>query len=167
MPWFITYLLTIVAANAAIDSFGLVPVGFGLVAPAGVYFAGFAFILRDFVHERFGWRGASLAIVIGAILSWFISPAFAIASASAFLFSESLDMLVYTPLRHKRWRLAIILSNAVGVITDSIIFLWIAFGSIDFLLGQIVGKSWTTLIVVLAISVIGTTRSQQSIATSG
>jgi hypothetical protein len=31
---------------------------------------------------------------------------------------------------------------------DSIIFLWLAFGSLDFLMGQIVGKLW---MVVLAI----------------
>ena len=33
------YIGTIFAANWAIQRFGLVPVGFGLTAPAGVYFA--------------------------------------------------------------------------------------------------------------------------------
>ena len=35
MIWFACYILTIAAANAAIAAFGLIPVGFGLMAPAG------------------------------------------------------------------------------------------------------------------------------------
>jgi len=49
MIYLATYILTIFAANWAITQFGLVPVGFGLLAPAGVYFAGLAFTLRDLV----------------------------------------------------------------------------------------------------------------------
>jgi hypothetical protein len=37
------YVATIVGANWALATFGVVPVGFGLYAPAGVYFAGLAF----------------------------------------------------------------------------------------------------------------------------
>ena len=33
----------------------------------------------------------------------------------------------------------------VGLVVDSIVFLWLAFGSLDFLLGQIVGKAWMVL----------------------
>jgi hypothetical protein len=29
---------------------------------------------------------------------------------------------------------------------DSIVFLWLAFGSLDFLLGQIIGKGWMVLL---------------------
>lgn len=48
------YVCTIVAANAAIQRFGMVPVGFGLLAPAGVYFAGLAFTLRDLTQDTPG-----------------------------------------------------------------------------------------------------------------
>jgi hypothetical protein len=40
---FLVYVGTIVAANVAITYIGLVPVGFGLLAPAGVYAAGVSF----------------------------------------------------------------------------------------------------------------------------
>ena len=46
------YIATIFAANWAIVTLGPVPVGFGLVAPAGVYFAGLAFTLRDLSRHR-------------------------------------------------------------------------------------------------------------------
>ena len=68
-----------------------------------------------------------------------------VASATAFLVSELLDFAVYTPLRERNWPLAVAASNAVGLVCDSVLFLWLAFGNFDFLRGQIVGKTWVTL----------------------
>lgn len=57
-------VLTVWAANLALERWGFVPVGFGYLAPAGVYFAGLAFVLRDLTHEAAGrW------VVLAAILS--------------------------------------------------------------------------------------------------
>ena len=39
-------------------------------------------------------------------------------------------------------------SGVVGLIVDSIIFLWLAFGSLDFLMGQVVGKGWMVLLSI-------------------
>jgi uncharacterized PurR-regulated membrane protein YhhQ (DUF165 family) len=142
------YILTIVAANVAIALFGLVPVGFGLMAPAGVYFAGLAFTLRDGVQETLGRRWAVAAILVGAALSALLSPALALASGAAFLLSELADFAVYTPLRARSWALAIAASNTVGLLIDSALFLWLAFGSLEFLAGQVVAKSY-----VMALSV--------------
>jgi hypothetical protein len=36
-------------------------------------------------------------------------------------------------------------SGTVGLVIDSVVFLWLAFGSLEFLLGQIVGKAWMVL----------------------
>lgn len=144
----IGYIGTIVAANWAIQTFGLVPVGFGLMAPAGVYFAGLAFTLRDLTQETLGRRWTLVAIGLGAGLSWLISPAFAIASGLAFLVSELADFAVYTPLRERHWITAVALSNTVGLAIDSALFLALAFGSLDFLAGQVVGKAWMTALAV-------------------
>src|SRR5215218_3036394 len=99
MIWVVLYVATIFAANWAISTFGVVPVGFGLVAPAGVYFAGLAFTLRDLTQESLGRPWTVGAILVGAAISALISPQFAIASGLAFLVSETADYLVYTPLR--------------------------------------------------------------------
>ena len=71
-----------------------------------------------------------------------------VASAAAFLLSEFADFMVYTPLARRKLVLAVLASSAVGLVVDSIVFLWLAFGSIEFLFGQIVGKLW---MVVLAL----------------
>lgn len=73
--WFLAYIGTILGANWALATFGLVPVGFGLMAPAGVFFAGLAFTCRDLLHEAGGRRWVAAAILIGAGLSALVSPA--------------------------------------------------------------------------------------------
>lgn len=144
----IGYILVIILANWAIQAFGLVPVGFGLLAPAGVYFAGLAFTLRDLVQEQLGRRWAITAILAGAAISAALSPQLAVASGIAFLVSELADFAVYSPLRQRNWLLAVSLSNTVGLLADSALFLLLAFGSLEFLSGQIVGKGWMTLLAV-------------------
>jgi uncharacterized PurR-regulated membrane protein YhhQ (DUF165 family) len=148
MLWFLAYLLTIVAANWAIVTFGVVPVGWGLMAPAGVYFAGLAFTFRDLTQDALGRRATIGAILLGGAISAFVSPQFAMASGLAFLVSESLDMAVYTPLRERHWLWAVTASNVVGFIADSALFLLLAFGSLDFLPGQLVGKLSMTVLAV-------------------
>ena len=71
-----------------------------------------------------------------------------IASGVAFLISEFADLAVYTPLQKRRLVVAVVASSIVGLIVDSIIFLQLAFGSLDHLAGQIVGKGWMVLLAI-------------------
>lgn len=148
------YIGTIFAANWAIQHYGAVPVGFGLMAPAGVYFVGLAFTFRDLVQDLLGRLVVVGAIAVGAAASALVSPRFAFASAVAFLLSELADFAVYTPMRERNWLGAVVLSNVVGLVFDSVLFLWLAFHSFDFLPGQIVGKAWMTLLAVALLSVL-------------
>jgi uncharacterized PurR-regulated membrane protein YhhQ (DUF165 family) len=92
------------------------------------------------------------AILIGAGFSGLIAPiALVTASAAAFLLSEFADLAVYTPLARRRFLTAVVASGVVGLIVDSIVFLWLAFGSLQYLSGQVVGKA---LMVVLSIPFI-------------
>ena len=153
------YIATIFLANWAIVTFGLVPVGFGLMAPAGVYFAGLAFTLRDLTQDSLGKRWTIGAIFIGAALSSFVSPQFALASGVAFLVSELADLAVYTPLKERSWLGAVALSNTVGLVLDSALFLFLAFGSLEFLAGQILAKAYMT---ILAVAVLWAWRRRQA-----
>jgi uncharacterized PurR-regulated membrane protein YhhQ (DUF165 family) len=149
------FIATIPAANWLIGNVGtvcipggpcLLPVGFGLTAPSGVLMVGTALVLRDVVHERFGATIAVGAVLAGALISaFFAPPALALASAIAFLLSELADMAVYAPLRHKRLYTAVLLSGFAGSVIDSAVFLLLAFGSLDFVAGQVLGKLWMTL----------------------
>jgi uncharacterized PurR-regulated membrane protein YhhQ (DUF165 family) len=66
----------------------------------------------------------------------------------AFLVSELADFAVYTPLHERTWVGAVVLSNTVGLLIDSWLFLTIAFGSLAFFWGQVVGKAWMTALAV-------------------
>lgn len=154
------YAATVPAANWMIESIGqcvpdgpcLIPVGFGLMAPSGVLLIGAALVLRDAVHRLLGWKWAIAAIIVGAGLSFQFSPAaIVIASVAAFVLSEIADFAIYAPLHRNRLALAVMLSGIVGAAVDSAVFLWLAFGSLDFIAGQIVGKLWMTALATTVI----------------
>lgn len=148
----ILYLLTVPAANLLITKFGVIPIGFGLMAPAGVFTIGLAMVLRDAVQARYGLRTSMATIVAGTALSAFLAPpALVLASAAAFLLSETADTLVYTPLRKRGLMVAVLASGIVGAVIDSALFLYLAFGDLTFLLGQVVGKLEMTFIAMVVL----------------
>jgi uncharacterized PurR-regulated membrane protein YhhQ (DUF165 family) len=132
----------------------VVAVGFGLYAPPAVFAVGIAFTLRDTIHRTLGRYWVFAGIVAGAGLSFLISPTFALASGAAFLVSETADLAVYTPLERKSWLGAVVLSNTVGLFIDSWLFLTIAFGSLTFFWGQVVGKAWMTILTIAVIAAV-------------
>lgn len=114
---------------------------------SGVLVVGAALVIRDLVHESGGAKAALAAIGIGGLVAWlFAPPALVLASVLAFVLAELADLAVYAPLRQNRLWLAVLLSGLVGAAVDSAVFLWVAFGSLDFIAGQIVGKLWMSLI---------------------
>ncbi|MBV1798764.1 VUT family protein [Siccirubricoccus sp. G192] len=124
----------------------LIPVAPGLMAPSGVLMVGLALVLRDLVQRRLGLGWAVGAILAGAVLSWWLAPpALVIASTLAFLLSEVADLAVYTPLQRRGLLAAVAASSLVGLVVDSLVFLWLAFGSLDYLPGQVAGKLWMVL----------------------
>lgn len=152
------FALCIPAANWLIGNAGtvcvpngpcLIPVAPGLMAPSGVLMIGLALVLRDLVQRRFGVGWTIGAIIAGAALSAGLAPPqLVLASGTAFLLSELADCAIYTPLQRRRLVLAVIASSVVGLVVDSAVFLYLAFGSLDFLAGQMVGKSWMVLLAL-------------------
>jgi uncharacterized PurR-regulated membrane protein YhhQ (DUF165 family) len=150
--------LTIPAANWLIGHLGttcvpngpcLIPVAPGIEAPSGVLMIGLALVLRDIVQRRLGAKAGLAAIVAGAVISAFLAPpAIVIASTLAFLSSELADFAVYTPLQRHRFVLAVALSSLIGLLVDSAVFLCVAFGNLDFLVGQVIGKAWMVLLAM-------------------
>lgn len=144
------FVATVVIANWAVERFGVIPVGLGFTAPAGVYAAGIAFGLRDMLNDVGGRAWVLGAIAVGAAVSYVVGDgitlpgglvALAVASAVAFGLSELADLAVYEPVRQRSWWPAVALSNVVGAVVDSALFLWLAFGSLDHLQGQVWGKA--------------------------
>lgn len=149
------YIATIPAANYLIGHIGvvcavngpcLIPVWPGVLAPSGVLMIGGALLLRDLVQRTRGILWSLGCIGTGTALSFLIAPpTIAIASGSAFLLSELADFAVYTPLARKQFYLALIASVAAGALADSAIFLLMAFGSLEHMLGQVIGKMYAVV----------------------
>ncbi|MGW5051571.1 VUT family protein [Actinokineospora sp. NPDC004072] len=158
MVLFAGYAATIAGANWATTLWPAVTVA-GLHVPAGALFAGLAFTVRDLLQDAVGTRTTLLAIALGTVLSGLVTePRIALASATAFALSELVDLAVYTPLRDRSRLAAVGLSNAVGLLADSLLFLPLAFGSLTYLAGQLAGKTITT---VLAVAVLAGVRARR------
>lgn len=155
--FFAMYAITIPVANWLIVNVGttcidngpcIVPVGFGLFAPSGVLVIGFSLVFRDIVQEYLGAKISVTAVIIGAILSAVTSNHhIAIASALAFLIAELFDFFIYSKLRNKGFEVAAIASGIVGAVIDSMLFVYVAFGSFDLSLGTSIAKIYASVAV--------------------
>ena len=159
------YLIGHVGAFCVPDGPCMIPVWPGIAAPSGVLAIGAALVLRDLVQRRLGLAFSLAAIVIGAVISWFISPPFLVlASVLAFVFSETADALVFTPLQKRGLLVAVAVSAAAGILVDSVLFLHFAFHSQEFLAGQIIGKLWAVLASMPIIQLIRRADARAGIA---
>ena len=144
------YVATIPSANWLIGHVGtvclpdgpcLIPVAPGILAPSGVLMIGAALLLRDLVQRSYGAFWSVICVGAGTALSFLIAPpALALASGAAFLLSELSDFAVFTPLYRRQLITAVALSCLAGAIVDSALFLWLAFGNLDHIEGQVLGK---------------------------
>ncbi len=152
---FAAYVAVIVGANWMIGHVGtpipgahVLPVGFGLEAPSGVYLAALAFVARDVLQRVGGAKAGVAAILVGAGISAFVASAhLALASGATFLLSETCDFLIYTPLQKRNFPLAVVASGVVGDLVDSTVFLTLAGIPLAVALpGQLLGKLWVMLL---------------------
>ena len=157
------YLATIVTANWMIRHVGtpiaggthLLPVGFGLMAPSGVYAAAMTLVARDLVQRVAGrWLGIAI-IPVGAALTALFDVRLAVASGVAFLLSELLDFAVYTPLQTRGLALAVAASAVVGDVVDSGAFLLLAGIPLRIALpGLLLGKLWAIILATVLIAIL-------------
>lgn len=154
----VAYVGTVVLANWLTSHFGLVAAGFALLVPAGTYAAGLALGLRDVLQDAAGVRWVLAAVAVGTAVSFLVAdPFIAAASGIAFLVAELVDLAVYTPLRRRGWRRALIVSNLVGSVVDTLLFLWLAGFPITSasVAGQLVVKAvWCTAVVLIVREVV-------------
>jgi queuosine precursor transporter len=148
----LAYVGLVVLANWLASKY-VVSVGFGYLAPAGVFAIGAVLVLRDWIQQLTNLRISLALVYVAGLLSWVVGNAagwtslqrIAVASVVAFTISETVEALVFTPLRRRSLTLGVALSATVGNGLDSFVFLQIAFGSQEFFVGQFVGKSWMVI----------------------
>jgi len=149
VPLAFTYIGLVVLANWLASKY-VVSVGFGYLAPAGVFAIGAVLVLRDWIQQLVGLKVTMGMIYVAGLASWAIGTTagwtslqkIAVASVVAFTISETVEALVFTPVRRRNLSLGVGLSSTVGNALDSFVFLAIAFGSQQFFVGQFIGKTW-------------------------
>jgi uncharacterized PurR-regulated membrane protein YhhQ (DUF165 family) len=118
-------------------------------APAGVFCIGAVLVIRDWMQQSVGLARTMAAVYVAGVLSfavgelagWTPLQRVALGSIVAFTISETLEAVVFTPIRSRSLGSAVALSATVGNAIDSLVFLSIAFGSTAFFWGQFWGKT--------------------------
>lgn len=90
------------------------------------------FLVTDLTNRRYGPRVARrviyLGFAFGVLLSiWFASPRIALASGSAFLVAQLLDVTVFNSLRRQSWWQAPLFASLLGSAVDTGVFFSMAF----------------------------------------
>lgn len=99
-----------------------------------------AFLITDLANRRFGPRSARLVVFCGFVIAvalsvWLASPRIAIASGTAFLMAQLLDVSIFDRLREKVWWLPPLVSTVIGSLLDTFLFFGLAFSQAANIMG--------------------------------
>ena len=105
-----------------------------------------AFLVTDLTNRHLGPARARLVVVCGfavaVVLSiWLASPRIAIASGTAFLLAQFLDISIFDRLRRSAWWHAPLFSSLVSSALDTIIFFGLAFAAPFAVLDTMFGRA--------------------------
>ena len=111
------------------------PIHLGDILTWGAFTYPFAFLVSDLTNRYDGPRQARRVVLIGFIvalgLSFYLStPRIAIASGSAFLIGQLLDIAVFQRLRNRYWLVPPLSASLFGSLLDTLIFFSLAFAPI-------------------------------------
>ncbi|GHA26618.1 membrane protein [Devosia pacifica] len=94
-----------------------------------------AFLVTDLTNRHFGPRQARLVVLSGFAVAvlvsiWLASPRIAIASGTAFLLAQLLDVSIFDRLRQSDWWRAPLVSSVLGSVLDTLFFFSLAFAPV-------------------------------------
>ncbi len=98
----------------------------------GAFTYPFAFLVTDLTNRHFGPKSARIVVLVGFSLAVYLSlkladPRIAVASGSAFLVAQLLDVSIFDRLRNGVWWHAPLISSGVASVIDTAIFFTLAF----------------------------------------
>lgn len=93
-----------------------------------------AFLVTDLTNRHFGPRGARGVVLVGFAIAvvWSVflaSPRIALASGSAFLLAQFLDVSIFHRMRAGLWWRGPLISSVLGSVLDTLIFFGLAFSA--------------------------------------
>lgn len=91
-----------------------------------------AFLVTDLTNRYFGPKAARVVVLVGFSLAVYLSiklanPRIAVASGSAFLIAQLLDVSIFDRLRGGTWWRAPLISSGIASVVDTAIFFTLAF----------------------------------------
>jgi uncharacterized PurR-regulated membrane protein YhhQ (DUF165 family) len=125
--------LTVVASNYLVQ-FPFAPLGLQDLLTWGAFTYPIAFLVTDLTNRKFGPRAARKVVFVGFALAviwsiWVATPRIAIASGTAFLTAQLLDVFIFNKLRESRWWQAPLISSFLGSSLDTLLFFGMAFAT--------------------------------------
>lgn len=131
---FVTAMAIVVAASNYLVQFPVNLFGLGEILTWGAFTYPVAFLVNDLTNRRFGPDAARKVVLAGFVLAvtlsvWLASPRIAIASGSAFLVAQLLDVSVFNAFRGQTWWRAPFISTLVGSAVDTVLFFSLAFAA--------------------------------------
>lgn len=127
----IAMTLVVVSSNILVQ-FPFTPFGLGDYLTWGAFTYPVAFLVTDLTNRRYGPRVARQLVIAGfavaVVLSvWLATPRIALASGTAFLVGQLLDITVFNRLRQQAWWRAPLVGSVMGSALDTIFFFSLAF----------------------------------------
>jgi uncharacterized PurR-regulated membrane protein YhhQ (DUF165 family) len=106
--------------------------GLGEYLTWGAFSYPFAFLVTDLANRRFGPAGARKVVYAGFLAAVLLSaylatPRIAVASGTAFLVAQLLDIGIFSSLRRQAWWVPPFVSSVIASAVDTAIFFSLAF----------------------------------------
>jgi uncharacterized PurR-regulated membrane protein YhhQ (DUF165 family) len=127
--------LVVVASNILVQ-YPFEPFGLGDYLTWGAFSYPVAFLVTDLTNRRYGAATARQLVIVGFIIAvvlsvWLATPRIALASGTAFLVGQLLDITVFNRLRRQSWWHAPLAGSVVGSALDTALFFSLAFAGIE------------------------------------
>lgn len=131
---FVAAMAAVVAASNVLVQIPFAHFGLQELLTWGAFTYPAAFLVTDLTNRRFGpaaartvvYAGFAIAVVLSV---WLATPRIAIASGTAFLVAQLIDVAVFDRLRRRAWWQAPLISTVIGSVVDTLLFFSLAFAA--------------------------------------
>lgn len=134
----------VVVASNILVQYPFEPLGLGDYLTWGAFTYPVAFLVTDLTNRRYGAGMARRLVAVGFVIAvalsiWLATPRIALASGTAFLVGQLLDITVFNRFRRQSWWRAPLIGSVFGSVIDTALFFSLAFagdveksGPVDF-----------------------------------
>ena len=122
----------VVVASNILVQYPFEPLGLGDYLTWGAFTYPVAFLVTDLTNRRYGAGMARRLVAVGFVIAvalsiWLATPRIALASGTAFLVGQLLDITVFNRFRRQSWWRAPLIGSVFGSVIDTALFFSLAF----------------------------------------